>query len=88
MDFELVEKIKASPFYAELKAYLGSKVLELDTVYGLEKLSNEKAGEEIKARALAIKKLTEILAPFVSSREVKKIPTIEEVQAFKNKVGL
>jgi hypothetical protein len=87
MDKDLIKQIKDSPYFEQLQEYINSKINELNSLDGLEGLSNEQAGEEAKARVLALNKLWEILKPFIEQRE-KREPTTEEIQKAKEKYGV
>ena len=85
---EFIKKLKDSPDFVQLQAYIISKIAELrDGNENLLTLSDSLAGEEIKTNIKAVKKLEEILSPFVDYRE-KKEPTEEEINKAKSKVGL
>lgn len=84
---ELVKNIKESPIFPELKEYLLECVEELNCVDDLDRFPNEKAGEEAKIRLKALRKLQEILKPFIDFRE-KWEPTEEEIKAKKEQFGL
>src|SRR3989304_4953250 len=85
---EFIKKLKDSPDFVQLQAYIISKIAELrDGNENLLTLSDSLAGEEIKTNIKAAKKLEEILSPFVDYRE-KKEPTEEEINKAKSKAGL
>jgi len=84
---KLVEEIKDSRYYKEFEEYLISKIYELDTVDGMNKLSNEQAGEESRVREKSIMMLESILSPFV--RNAKKIEyTKEQIRDAEKRRGL
>lgn len=84
---ELVKKLKSDPAFQEFTEYVISKIEELDTVSGLDRMSNEEAGEEAKIRSRTRDKLYEILRPFVDFKE-KREPTEEEKRKAQEKYGL
>jgi hypothetical protein len=86
MDEEALQSLKKDARFGVFQRYMVDKVLELDSTDGLEGLPNERAGEEVKVRAKTLKKLQEILAPFVNFKE-KREPTIAEVEKAKLKAG-
>jgi hypothetical protein len=87
MSPDLIKKIKDSPFFQDLQGYIIQQIKDIDTVAGLDKLSNDKAGEEAKIREKTKERLIEMLNPFLGLTE-KKEPTEEEVQSRKDKFGL
>lgn len=87
MSDDLVKKLKDSPAFAEFTEYLVSKIEELDSISGLDGMTNQEAGEEVRARDKARSKLYEILAPVVELAE-KKQPTREQIDKAKGKFGL
>ena len=87
MDNDLVEKLKSDPAFIEFLNYVLEKIEEIDTVNGLEKLSNEQAGEEAKIRSKVKDRLNEILKPFVEYRG-KREPTEKEIKEAEEKFGL
>ncbi len=84
---EIVKRLRGNPDFEALVAHILTVIGKLDTVEGLDKLDNDKAGEEAKVRLLASKKLREILSPFVNYRE-KIEPTPQQIQARKEQFGL
>ena len=85
---EFIKKLKDSPDFVQLQAYIISKIAELrDGNENLLTLSDSLAGEEIKTNIKAAKKLEEILSPFMDYRE-KKEPTEEEINKAKGKFGI
>ena len=83
----VIKGLKDHPFFTDLKEWIFSKMEELDSVDGLEGLTDEQAGQEAKARIKAATMLKEILSPFMEYRE-KRERTPEEIQAAKDKTGL
>lgn len=86
MGEDIIKRLREHPDFLELQDYLLSKIEELDSISGLEGLSNEQAGEEVRARSKAKNKLLNILAPFIDYKE-RKEPTITEIQTAKTKAG-
>ena len=87
MNDELIKKLKDDPYFIKFQAFMVSKIDELSDIEDLTKLTNQKAGETVRIRGMAITVLKEILQPFVDFSE-KREPTAEEVQAAKDKAGL
>lgn len=87
MDRDLVKKIKDSLFFRELQDYIYTKVYELNSIKGLSEKTNAEAGETVKARAIAIAILEDILSPFIDIVE-KKEPTEEQIKERERQVGL
>jgi len=67
--------------------YVYNRVMELDSVNGISELSNERAGEEVKARGLALDKLKELFDPIWDFTEKVK-PDEKETKVAENKFGL
>lgn len=84
---ELIKKLKSDPNFIEFTDYIRTVMDELDTVSGLDNMTNELAGEEAKVRSRTKAKLYEILRPFVEFNE-KKEPTEAEMKAVKGRFGL
>lgn len=84
---ELIGKLKKDPYFQQFVEYIASKIEELDSIGGLDALTNKRAGEEAKARWLARNKLYEILKPVVEPVGRKK-PTQEQIDKAKNKFGV
>lgn len=87
MDKDLIKKLKDNPYFSEFQKFVILKVDELNSIGDLKNLTNKKAGETVRARAIASSTLQDILKPFVDFSE-KREPTAKEVQAAKDKVGL
>jgi len=87
MDEELIKKIKESPYFDDLQAHIYSKIYELNSIKGLDTKSNAEVGETIKARAIAITILEEILSPFMNLVE-KKTLTAEDIKLRGKDFGL
>jgi hypothetical protein len=87
MHEELIKKIKESSFFNELQEYIYAKIFELNSIKGLSDKSNLEVGETVKARAIAVTILEEILSPFINIVE-KKQPTEEQIKLRKKQVGL
>jgi len=87
MNEKLIKRLKDDPYFVEFQKIIVSKIDELNFVGDLKKMSNLKAGETVRARAMASDILQDILQPFFDFSE-KREPTVKEVQAAKDKVGL
>lgn len=87
MNKALIKKLKDNPYFVEFQDFVVSEISRLDSVEGLNIMSNKDAGEAVKIRAEAIAVLQSILEPFVNFNE-KREPTAKEVNAAKSKVGL
>lgn len=81
---ELVDKLKNNPDFTEFEKWLVNEIEKLDTVNGLENLSDELAGQEAKVRILAKNKLISILAPFITLSEKKPV-SAEQLKEAKGK---
>lgn len=84
---ELAKRLKDKNEFLEFQEYVFIKLAELDTVDGLEEMTNEQAGETARARKLAITKIQEILRPFIEFKE-KHEYTQEEINEARAKRGL
>lgn len=88
MNEDIIKSLKDNIYFLEFRDYLISKINELNSIEGFDdRWTDELAGQEVRARAKAAKKLTDILKPFIASRE-KKEPTAEEVQKVKSKYAI
>lgn len=87
MEERVIENIRNSAFFKEWTEFIVLKINELNSVSGLEDFSNEQAGEEAKVRIKTVKKLKEILSPFIENP--KKTGITEEMRyKAKRKAGL
>lgn len=84
---DLVKRLKDNPHFQELQQYIFSKIDELNSIEGLNGMTNEQAGEEARARAKAIEKLEDILRPFLEFAE-KREPSEKEIEDAKRRRGL
>ena len=84
---ELIRALRKDPHFIEFQKIIIDKIDELNSIDDLKDLSNKKAGETVRVRAMVASKLQEILAPFVDFNE-KREPTTEQVEAVKKRVGL
>lgn len=87
MNPELIEKIKTSDVYPDIVELLASTIEELQSFEGLENLSNDRAGEEVKVRIKAANKLRERLQPLLEESQKRGI-TEEDVRKAKKKYAL
>lgn len=84
---EYIKSLRDDPKFIFLKEYLFKMIDRLNSLDGLQGLSNKRAGEEAKARIKAAAKLKEILEPFVNFREKREI-TESEINLRKARFGL
>jgi hypothetical protein len=84
---DLIKKLQSDPAFQGFAKYIISKIEELDTVNGLDKMTNEEAGEEVKIRSRTKEKLYKILEPFIGYKEKSK-PTEEAIKKAESKYGL
>ncbi len=82
-----IKAIQNQNSFSELREHIKSEIDELNSVSGLEGLSNAAAGEEAKIRAKTFDRLVKIFAPILNFRE-KKEPSPEDVQRVKDRTGL
>lgn len=87
MNEEAIQSLKSNIHFSDFRDYLVEKINELDSLNGVEDMTDENAGQEVKARAKAAIKLTEILKPFINTRE-RKEPSAEEIQKAKTKFAI
>ena len=84
---ELIKKLREDTSFNIFMEYTQEKMLELDSVANLSGFSNERTGEEVKARALALKKIIDIFEVVWNFNE--KVPvSITEKETAKNKFAL
>jgi len=84
---ELIKKLREDTSFNIFMEYTQEKMLELDSVANLSGFSNERTGEEVKARALALKKIIDIFKVVWNFNE--KVPvSITEKETAKNKFAL
>jgi len=84
---ELIKALRKNPHFVEFQKFVINKIDELNSIDDLKDLSNKKAGETVRVRAMAASKLQEILAPFVDFKE-KREHTAEEINVAKKRAGL
>lgn len=84
---DIVRQLLNDSAFSEYIEWVTGLMADLDSVGGLEKLTNEEAGEAVRVRAKALEKLQEMLAPFIEYR-TKKVPTLEEFTKVKSNYGL
>ncbi len=87
MNENLVKKLKDDRYFVEFQKFVISKIDELNSIGDLKDLTNKKAGETVRARAIASSILQDMLKPFIDFNE-KREPTAKEVDAAKSKAGL
>lgn len=84
---DVIKKLKDDSAFNAYRAYVMSKISELNTLDGLEDLPNEEAGEQAKVRSYAVKLLKDILTPVIYFKE-KTEPTDEDIKIMKNRYGM
>ena len=84
---ELIKKLREDTSFNIFMEYTQEKMLELDSVANLSGFSNERTGEEVKARALALKKIIDIFKVVWNFNEKVPVSIIEKETA-KNKFAL
>ena len=84
---ELIKKLREDTSFNIFMEYAQEKILELDSVANLSGFSNERTGEEVKARALALKKIIDIFEVVWNFNEKVPVSIIEKETA-KNKFAL
>lgn len=84
MENELLKRIQTSDIYEGLREYLAAKIIELQSLDGLEALPNDLAGEEAKVRLKAQSKLQEILGTLLQPQK-KEAPTELDIEKAKKK---
>lgn len=87
MNENLIKRLKDDSDFKDFQEIVVSKIDELNSIGDLKDLSNKKAGETVRARAIAADILYKILRPFIDFNE-KHEPTAKEVDAVKKRVGL
>lgn len=84
---EIIKTLREHPVFQQLVKYIAFKIYELDTVEGMDELSEQQAAEKAKCHALAIRKLLDIFSPLIEDRRKKEVSE-EEVKLAKSKFGL
>lgn len=87
MTDDLVKKLRENTDFQAFLKWLGDTIEDLNTVSGIEEMSNEQAGEEVRARLKAILMLEKILQPFLDFSERRK-PSLEQLDKAKRRAGL
>ena len=87
MDEKLIKRLREDSSFIEFQKVIISKIDELNSIADLKNKTNLKAGETVRARAIASDILHNILKPFVDFNE-KREPTVKEIAVAKAKVGL
>ena len=82
-----IDRLKDNPDFLEYEKFVISEIEKLDTVKGLNKLSNKDAGEECKVRERTSEMLLEILKPFIETSE-KKVASEDQIKEAKKKFKL
>lgn len=84
---ELIKRLKNNIDFVEFTNHILNIIDEIDTVNGLDNMTNDLAGEEAKVRIKTKSKLVEIFKPFIDFRE-KRQPTEGELKKASGKFGL
>lgn len=84
---EAIKTLREHPVFIQLVKHITFKIYELDTLDGMEELSDQQAAEKAKSHALAIRKLLEIFKPLIEDRHKREL-TDEEIEQAKGKFGL
>lgn len=84
---EYIKKIKEDTAFNDFKDYVLAEIEKLDSIDGVDELSNLEAGEEVKARFKAKQILKNILSPFIEFNE-KNTPTKEQIKEKESQFGL
>jgi hypothetical protein len=84
---ETIKILQKDSAFAEFRDFVFSKIKEIDSTDGLERLSNAQAGEEAKIRAKTATKLMSILNPILNFKE-REEPGIDKVIEAKKRSGL
>ncbi len=87
MSEELIKKLKDYPAFKEFQLYLLQQINKLDSLDGLEHMTDKQAGEEAKVRSKAKNKLIDILIPFADYKERRKVSE-DEMDAVARKFGI
>lgn len=83
----VIKRVRDSNEFSDLRKFIIFKVEELNSVDGLAKMSNQKAGEEAKIRLKAAELVSGILGPFIDFGE-KKERSVQEIHKAKKAHGL
>ena len=84
---DIVRQLLNNPAFNEYIRWVTDLIADLDSVGGIENLSNEEAGELVRVKAKALEKLAEILSPFIEYR-TKREPSLDEFKKAKESFGL
>jgi hypothetical protein len=87
MDEQLIKRLTEDSDFSIFATYIKNQVEELDTATIFDGMTDEEAGQEIKARSKAIGILHKILKPFIDFKD-KKEPTEAELNKVKKSYGL
>ena len=83
----VIKDLKENLSFREFQKYIVEQVDALNTLNGLDHLSNDLAGEEAKIRSKAVDVLISILSPIVTFTPKTK-PTDEDIKAREREFGL
>jgi len=84
---ETIKNLNNNRSFTLFKIHIMEEMDGLDSVRGLEDMSNIEAGETARIRAMAFSMLVTLLEPLMNFKE-KKNPSLEQIQKKKDKVGL
>jgi soluble cytochrome b562 len=84
---EVIKYLKDNSNFQEFMVWVLENIEALDTVDDLSKLSNERAGEEVKVRIKAVDTVRNIFHPFLTYHQ-KREPTEKEYLDAHKRVGL
>lgn len=84
---DAINKLKDNPSFIEFQDWIAEEVDSINSLDGLNKMNNAEAGEEAKARLLAVQKIIEIFKPVVDFQN-KEERSKEDIAAANNKFGL
>ena len=84
---ELIKRLRNDNVFQEFQKYVLDEMAKLDSIDSLKDMSNEKAGETVRARAMAVDVLKKILGPIIDFKEkVGYSPKV--IQGKKDRYGI
>ena len=84
---ELIKRLRNDNVFQEFQKYVLDEMAKLDSIDSLKDMSNEKAGETVRARAMAVDVLEKIFGPIIDFREKVDYP-LEVIQGKKDRYGI
>jgi len=87
MNKDIVKSLREDSRFIEFQVFILQEMDKLNSIDGLENLSTMAVGETVRARAIALSTLQNILDPFLNFKEKNKASD-EEIKQAKAKVGL